>query len=123
MKRKVIIVVILILVIVLSGTYFTMRPKVLGNMSKSFSEPVTGMSSISFGGELNGKIKLSFASNIEAGELDIFLYDSNGNVVYELDRAKALETYYVLGKTDNYTLTAQYADFVGNYKISVYERK
>lgn len=50
-----------------------------------------------------------------------FLYDSDGNVVYELDRAKALETYYIFNKTDRYTLVAEYSDFVGNYKITVYK--
>ena len=121
MKRKVIVFAILIFAVVIFGRCSLGQWKSLGNMTRDFVNTVTGTSSISFAGVVNEKIKLSFKSNIEDGELDIFLYDSNGNVVYELDRAKALETYYVLGKTDNYTLTAQYADFVGNYKISVYE--
>ncbi len=68
-----------------------------------------------------GKIKFSFKSSVEAGELDIVLYDSDGNIVYELDKAKALETYCTLEKADTYTLSAKYNDFVGNYKIVVYE--
>lgn len=121
MKKKVIVFAILVLVAVLLRFYFASRPERLGNMARHFYEPATGVASISFAGELNGKVKLSFMSNIEAGELDIFLYDSDGNVVYELDRAKALETYYIFNKTDRYTLVAEYSDFVGNYKITVYK--
>lgn len=64
--------------------YFASRPERLGNMARHFYEPATGVASISFAGELNGEVKLSFASNIEAGELDVFVYDSKGNVVYKL---------------------------------------
>ena len=121
MKRKVIVFAILILAAVLLGYCFVGRSESLGNMTRQFREPTTGASSISFVGEVNEKIKLSFASNVEAGELDIVLYDSGGSVVYELDRAKALETYYIFGKTDSYTLTAEYGDFMGSYKITVYK--
>ncbi|MBR2403745.1 MAG: hypothetical protein IKB01_13475 [Lachnospiraceae bacterium] len=121
MKRKMIIPAMLVLVAVLLSVCFSARQESLGNMTRWFNEPATGSARISFVGEANAEIKLSFKSNVKAGELDIFLYDSNGNMVYELDRAKALETYYVFEKTDNYTLTAEYIDFVGNYKITVYE--
>lgn len=47
----------------------------------------TSSSNITFSGEMNERIRLSFKSNIEAGELDIILYDSSGNMVYELDKA------------------------------------
>ena len=119
MKRKIIIPAMLSLVAALLCVYFGIRPKSLGNMVRSFREPATGAASISFSGEAKEKIKLSFVSDIQVGELDIFLYDSEGNVVYELDRAKALETYYVFEKTDDYILTAEYTGFVGEYKIIV----
>jgi len=121
MKRKAIVFAILILAAVLLVFYFVSRPENLGNMARHFREPATGNASICFAGEANEEIKLSFESNVEAGELDIFLCDSDGNVVYELDKAKALETYYTFDKTDSYTLVAEYTDFMGNYKIAVYE--
>lgn len=46
---------------------------------------------------------------------------STSNISYELDKAKALETYFTFNKTDTYTLKAEYVDFVGNYEIAVYE--
>lgn len=93
----------------------------LGNINQDFTEPTTSTSNISFAGEENNKIKFSFRSNIESGELNIVLYDSNGNIAYELDKAKALETYFTFNKTDTYTLKAEYVDFVGDYEIVVYE--
>ena len=90
-------------------------------MNQSYTEPVTNSSNISFLGEAGDKIKFSFASDIESGELDIVLYDSEENVVYELDRAKELETFYVLNNSDTYTLGAEYSDFVGKFKIKVYK--
>ena len=42
-------------------------------------------------------------------------------MIYELDKAKALETYFTFEKTDTYTLKAEYVDLVGNYEIAVYE--
>ena len=90
-------------------------------MNQSYTEPVTNSSNISFLGEAGDKIKFSFASDIESGELDMVLYDSEENVVYELDRAKELETFYVLNNSDTYTLAAEYSDFVGEFKIKVYK--
>lgn len=49
------------------------------------------------------------------GGLNVVLYDPTGNLIYELDKAKALETYFTFDKTDTYTLKAEYVDFVGNY--------
>lgn len=111
---------ILVCAIISTSAWFFTRPKALGNINKSFHEPETSNSTISFSGEDGQKIKVSFRSDIESGKLDIVLCDSNGNVVYELDEAKALETYYVLEKSDTYTLEANYVDFIGNYKIVVY---
>ena len=121
MQKKKIILVVFILVIVLSSLWIFNRPETLGNITESFHEPTTNVSTISFYGESYERIKFSFKSNVELGELNIVLYDSTGNTVYELDKAKALETYFTFDKTDIYTLKAEYVDFVGNYKIQVYE--
>lgn len=121
MKKKNVILGIIILVIALSCLWVLAQPKALGNMSNAFQEPTSNSSNISFYGETNDKLKFSFKSNIDAGELDIVLYDSDGNVVYELDKARALETYYTLDKADTYTLTAEYSNFIGNYTIAVYD--
>lgn len=121
MKKKGIIIGGIAVILVILSVFLVVRPDVLGNMNQDFTEPTNSTSNISFAGEENNKIKFSFRANIESGELNIVLYDSNGNIVYELDKAKELETYFTFDKTDTYTLKAEYVDFVGNYKITVYD--
>lgn len=96
-------------------------PEILGNMKHTCTEPETGTSDISFKGELGDRIKFSFASDIKSGELDMVLSDSKGNEIFRLDRAKELKTYFTLDKSDTYFLTAEYSDFIGKFKITVYE--
>ena len=101
--------------------YLLTRPKTLGNMNQRYAEQTTSSSDVSFEGEAGKMIKISFRSNILNGDLDIILYDSEGNAVYELDRAKALETYYTFDNSDTYTLVAKCCDFIGTYKVKVYK--
>lgn len=53
----------------------------------------------------------------------MILHDSEGREVYRLDKAKELETFYTLEKTDTYTLNAQCNNFTGKFKIKVYKVK
>lgn len=120
MKKKNIIISVVIVIVVLLGVWLLTRPKTLGSMNHSYSEVTTSNSDFSFTGETGDKIKFSFASKIENGDLDILLYDSKGNMVYKLDRARRLETFFTLEDTDTYTLVAEYSNFSGNFKIKVY---
>lgn len=121
MKKKSLIVGAVVIVLIVIGVGLFNRPTVLGNMNHKFEEPTTSISNITFSGEAGERIKFSFRSNVATGELDILLYDSEGDLVYELDKARELETFYTFNKTDIYKLVAQYSDFVGDYKITVYE--
>jgi hypothetical protein len=58
---------------------------------------------------------------VEAGVVDFYLTDSQGNVVEEFDYADALETFVELKNDDVYTLTAEYIDFSGKFsgKVSI----
>lgn len=120
MKKKIIVISIIILCMVMACIYLLTRPKTLGNMNQSYTEQTTSSSDISFEGEAGKRIKISFRSNIISGDLDIVLCDSEGNIVYELDRAKALETYYTFDNSDTYTLVAECSDFIGTYEVKVY---
>ena len=120
MKKKIIISVVAIVLIMIGVGMFS-RPTSLGNMNHKLDEPTTSASNISFSGVAGERIKFSFRSNVEAGELDILLFDSKGNLIYELDKARELETFFTFETTDTYKLVAQYSDFVGDYKIIVYE--
>ena len=122
-KEHITIVAIIAFVGLMLGIRAFTTPDALGSMSKSSAEAKSERSEILFQGEAGEKIKFSFRSNIKSGSLEIVLYDSEGAAIYELDSAKALETYYTFEKADTYTLVAECTDFVGNYSITVYEAK
>lgn len=124
MKKKSIVFVLCMMIVmcaVLFGIWALPHKEKLGSMNHAYTEPTTSSSSFSFQGEAGDRIKFSFASEIQRGDLDMVLYDSKGNVVYELARAKELEAYYDLNETDEYTLAAEYYDFTGNFKIHVFK--
>lgn len=122
MKKKIMIIVIVVM-LVLAGLWLVTSPKALGNMKHSYDEATTSSSNFSFSGQENERIKFSFASNIESGNLVVTLRNSAGDVVYELDDAKRLETFYTLNATDTYMVVAEYENFVGNFKVTVYPAK
>lgn len=121
MKKRSIKIGIAVIIVAVISIYLITRPKVLGNMSNSFSEQTTTTSDISFSAEAGERIKFSFRSKIVSGNLDMVLYDSAGNEVYILDKAKALETFFTLNSSDIYTLVAECNNFIGKYRISVYK--
>lgn len=112
---------IIILAAILLIIWNINRPEVLGNMDRVSREAETNTSDISFTGKKGDKIKFSFRSGIKGGDLAMVLYDSCQNIIYELDKAKELETYFTLEKPDTYTLAAECNKFIGNYKITVYK--
>lgn len=122
MKKKILVIVIVV-VLVLVGIWLMTRPKALGNMKHSYDVATTSSSNFSFEGQESERIKFSFQSNIESGKLVITLCNSAGNVVYELDDAKKLETFYTLTATDTYMVVAEYEDFMGDFKVAVYPAK
>ncbi|MDE7339113.1 MAG: hypothetical protein K2N80_00935 [Lachnospiraceae bacterium] len=121
MRKRNIIIGITVIIVAVISIYLITRPKVLGNMCNSYSGQTTTTSDISFSVEAGERIKFSFRSNIISGDLDMVLYDSAGNEVYILDKAKALETFFTLNSSDTYTLAAECNNFIGEYKISVYK--
>lgn len=120
MKKKYIIIVIILVLADIFCIWRLTKAEVLGNINHASSEPETSTADITFSGEAGEQIKFSFSSVIEEGELDVIIYDSQGNVVKELDRAKALSTFMIPEYTDEYTLVAEYRDFVGKFKVKVY---
>lgn len=122
MKNKIIIIAIVV-ALILVGLWFVIHPKALGNMKHSYDTATTSSSDFSFAGQESERIKFSFQSNVESGDLVITLRDSSGNVVYELDDAKKLETFYTLTATDTYMVVAEYEEFVGDFRVVLYSPK
>lgn len=124
MKSKSIAICILIgAVVILAGIWLLFRPKALVNMNGSYTESTTSISNVSFSGEAGERIKFSLKSDVKQGDLNILLYDSQGNAVFQMDKAKELQIFYTLDKTDTYKLTAEYTDFIGKFKVAVYESR
>lgn len=89
----------------------------------NFTKPISNSNTFSFLAEAGDKFKISFSSKIEEGSLDIYIYDSAENIVHELDQARELEEYITLEEKGEYILVATYHDFVGKFKIVVYDTK
>ena len=121
MKKKIIITGITIITFVILAIFLLIRPQSLGNMKNRFAEETTTTSNISFSGKSGDILRFSFQSEIKAGDLNIFLYDSTGNAVYKLGHAKSLKCFFTLNDSDTYTLAAECSDFVGSYNIKVYK--
>ena len=120
MKKKYIVIVIILVLADIFCIWRLTRAEVLGNINHASSEAESSTADITFSGEAGERIKFSFSSVIEEGELDVVVYDSQGNVVKELGRARALSTFMIPEYTDDYTLVAEYRDFVGKFKVKVY---
>lgn len=119
MKKKT-IVICAAAAIIAACAWLLLRPQALGNISASFTEKTTSISDFTFSAEPGDRVKFSFQSDIAAGNLEIIVYSSNGDAVYVLDHAKALETFFTFEASDTYTLQAEYTDFIGSFKITVY---
>ena len=120
MKKRFFAVIGIVVLFVAVGCVLYIRSKELGSMNKVVTVPETCDSAIYFNCEAGDRIKFSFKSKVDNGVLDMVLYDSDGNVVYELDYADALECFYTVDRGDTYALVAECDDFAGSYSIKVY---
>lgn len=116
-------ILLLAVVVGVGIVIFSGRQKVLGNMSRDIEKSKTSSSDFSFAGSEGERIKISLRTTVTNGTVDFILSDSQGNVVKELDRAKALETFADLSYDDTYTMTAVYKDFTGKFSIKVSKKR
>ncbi|MEF9932250.1 MAG: hypothetical protein RR770_08145 [Bacteroidales bacterium] len=121
MKMKGVLIGIGVLIVIVLSIWLLTRHEPLGNINNRYSEPTTTTSTITFLGDKGDIIKFSLRSKIQSGELDVILYDLEGNEVYRLDKARELETFFTLNKSDQYTLAAEHSSFIGSYKVNIYK--
>lgn len=121
MKAKLLLVVSVAVVVLITGAtiMFFVRQETLGNMSDKILKNETSSSNFSFIGSAGDRLKISLRTTVDSGTVDFILSDSKGNLVQELDRARALETYVYLSYDDTYTLAAVYKDFIGKFSAKV----
>ena len=91
-------------------------------MNNTIREAKTSQSDFSFQGNKGDKIKISLRTTVTNGTIDFILTGSSGNIIKELDRAKALEEYVNLNFDDTYTMTAIYKEFTGNFSIKISQK-
>lgn len=120
MKKSIVATILFVIVIVVCiSIYWVSRQNILGNIHYACRKPTSNSSDFTFKGKSGDTLKFVFSSNIENGSLNIMLYDSNGTMVYQLDSAKELITYFTLEKSDTYMLISEYIDFIGDFEIKV----
>lgn len=121
MKKRYIIIGLIAVIAAALCVWLFMAPQSLGNINHNSSEPETSASSVTFAGGAGDEIKLSLVSDVKSGALNITVYDSTGNAVKELDKATESVTFMTLDSSGIYTLTAEYTDFVGSFRIAAYK--
>lgn len=120
------LIIVLIVIALIAGLIFA-APAIMnfmnwmGNINGSYSEPETSGSEVSFYAEAGRKLKIVLNSDVNGGELDITVYNSDGENVFTLDNGKELVTYFTPEKDDAYTVRAELTDFTGSFDLTVYK--
>ena len=120
------LIIVLIVIALIAGLIFA-APAIMnfmnwmGNINGSYSEPETSGSEVSFYAEAGRKLKIVLNSDVNGGELDITVYNSDGENVFTLDNGKELVTYFTPEKDDAYTVRAELTDFTGSFELAVYK--
>ena len=118
------LIIVLIVIALIAGLIFA-APAIMnfmnwmGNINGSYSE--TSGSEVSFYAEAGRKLKIVLNSDVNGGELDITVYNSDGENVFTLDNGKELVTYFTPEKDDAYTVRAELTDFTGSFELAVYK--
>ncbi len=119
--KKTVLAGVLVLIVAAAGVYLLTRPTTLCSMSSAYTSETYRSQDVSFDSGANGRVKFSFKSDVKSGSLTVALYDSNENMVYDLGKAKMLETYHTFDTPGTYTLRVVCDAFVGNYDVKVYD--
>lgn len=119
MKKKKVIVWIFVIIVIVLSVYILYSRLSIGNINGRYTEPTTLQSTISFSGKEGDRIRFLFQSQVESGDLDIILYDSNHNAVYDLGKAKEMRSFFTISNSDTYILAAECKNFIGDFKVKV----
>ena len=121
MNKKAVLIWGIAVIVALLGVWLTGQPATLGSMRREAASAQTCTSDITFSLQAGQRIRFTFSSDVQSGELELVLYDSDGTMVFVLDHARELVTDYTAERDDAYVLAAECVDFVGEFKVSVQE--
>lgn len=119
MKKSRLVFWVIILTILGVVTYkesdFSKLAVVKDNVTSRQSNILCG----SFNVKKSNRLKVNYSSNIKDGILKLSLIDSNKKVIQEFAVNSKSSQELTVDKDDEYTILANYSDFVGDYKLSV----
>ena len=119
MRKKAVIVSAAVLLAAALGLWILLRPKALGNISRSCDLPESGLSRISFPAEEGERFRVSFATQAQAGTVVLVIRDAQGDMVENLGQARQLEVWVTLPEKGVYTLEAEYEGFIGQFQARI----
>lgn len=98
-------------------------PKSLGNIRRFFAEAETGNSCVTFTVNSGDRLRLCFRSDIDGGELNVIIYNADGERVKDMGYAGETREIWLPEETGEYRLQSEYTAFIGDYEIVVYKLK
>lgn len=119
MRKKTVIIGVAVVLAAALGLWILLRPKALGNISRSCDLPESGLSRISFPAEAGERFRVSFTTQAQAGTVALAIRDAQGDLVESLGQARRLEVWVVLPEKGVYTLEAEYEEFVGQFQARI----
>ena len=120
------LIIVLIVIALIAGLIFA-APAIMnfmnwmGNINGSYSEHETSGSEVNFFAEAGRKLRIVLKSDVKGGELDIEVYNSDGEKVFTVDNGNELVTYFTPEKDDAYTVRAELTDFTVSFDLTVYK--
>ncbi|AGX44317.1 hypothetical protein [Clostridium saccharobutylicum] len=119
MKKTRVVIWVIILIILGTVIYkesdFSELAVVKDNITSRQSNILSG----SFNVKKSNRLKVNYSSNIKDGVLKLSLIDSNKKVIQEFAVNSKSSQELTVDKDEEYTILANYNDFVGDYKLSV----
>lgn len=119
MKKSRLVILVIILIILGTVIYkesdFSKLAVVKDNITSRQSNILSG----SFNVKKSNRLKVNYSSNIKDGTLKLSLIDSNKKVIQEFAVNSKSSQELTVDKDEEYTILANYNDFVGDYKLSV----
>ncbi len=112
--------IIFLIILILWGIWLKTGIDTLGNINHSSLTPATATSEIRFSAEKGDIIRIIFTSEILSGDLNIVLYDSEGQKAKVLGKARTMKTILTIDQADTYTLAVEYTDFTGQFKMKAF---
>jgi len=111
------IILIALAIVIYEVSDFSKLAVVKDNITSQQSSASVG----SFKAKEFSKLKVSYNSYIKEGTLKLSLIDSNKKIIQEFEVNSKSSKELAIDKDDEYTLSANYNDFIGEYNISVKE--